>query len=151
MSNMYKILSNILMSRLTPHAEEIIADHQHGFRRNRSTTDHILWVGQILEKKWENNEAAPKLFTDFKKAHVAVRREVVYNILIEFVIPTELARLTKMCLRETYSKVRVGKYFSDLCPFRNGLKQGDALPPFLLNFALGYAIKRVQVNQDGLK
>ena len=36
-------------------------------------------------------------------------------------------------------------------PIENGLKQGDALSPLLLNFALEYAISRVQVNQDGLK
>jgi len=40
---------------------------------------------------------------------------------------------------------------SDRFPIRNGLKQGDALSPILFNFALQYAIKRVQVNQDGLK
>ena len=28
---MYKILSNILLSRLTPYAEEIIGEHQCGF------------------------------------------------------------------------------------------------------------------------
>jgi hypothetical protein len=33
----------------------------------------------------------------------------------------------------------------------NGLKQGDALSPLLFNYALEYAIKRAQVNQDGLK
>jgi len=52
---------------------------------------------------------------------------------------------------ETYSRVRVGKNFSDVFPVRNGLKQGDALSPMLFNFALEYTIRRVQVNQDGLK
>ena len=36
-------------------------------------------------------------------------------------------------------------------PIRNGLKQGDGLSPLLFNFALAYAIRRVQVNQDDLK
>ena len=51
--NMYKILSNILLSRLTPYAEEIIGDHQSGLRRNRSTTDRLFCIRQMLEKKWE--------------------------------------------------------------------------------------------------
>jgi len=47
----YKILSNILLSRLTLYAEKIIGNHQRGFRRNRSTTNHIFCIRQILKKK----------------------------------------------------------------------------------------------------
>jgi len=62
---MYKILSNILLSRLTPHAEEIIGDDECGFRRNRSATDHIFCIRQILEIKWEYNKAVHQLFIDY--------------------------------------------------------------------------------------
>jgi len=147
----YKILSNILLSRLTPHAEEIIGDHQCGFRRNRSTTDRIFCIRQILEKKWEYNEAVHQLFIDFKKVYVSIRREVLYNNFIEFGIPKKLVRLIKMCLTETYSRVQVGKNLSNVFLIRNGFKQGDALSPLLFNFVLEYAIRRVQVIKDGLK
>ena len=40
---------------------------------------------------------------------------------------------------------------SDMFPIRNGLKQGDALSLLLFNFASANTIRRVQVNQDGLK
>jgi len=89
----YKILSNILLSRLTPYAEEIIGDHQCGFRCSRSTTDHLFCIHQILEKTLEYNEAVHRLFIDFKKVYDSVRREVLYNILIEFGITMKLVRL----------------------------------------------------------
>ena len=91
----YKSLSSILLSRLIPYAEEIIGDHQCGFRRNRSATDHIFCIRQILEKKWEHNGAVHQLFIDFKKAYDSVRREALYNILIEFGIPKKMVSLMK--------------------------------------------------------
>jgi hypothetical protein len=67
----------------------------------------------ILGSHFRSNETVHQLFIDFKKAYDSVRREVMYNILIEFGIPMKLVRLIKMCLNETHSKVRVGKYLSD--------------------------------------
>jgi len=143
----YKILSNILLSRLIPYPKEIIRDHQCGFRRNRSTFDHIFCICQILEKKWEYIEEVHQLFIDFKKAYDSVRREVLHKILIEFGISRKLVRLVNMSLSETYSRVQVGKNVSDRFPITNGLKQGDALSPMLFNFALEIVIRRVQVSQ----
>jgi hypothetical protein len=63
----------------------------------------------------------------------------------------KIVRLIKICLNETYTRVWVGKHLSDMFPIKNGLKQRYALLPLIFNFALGYSIRRVQVNQDGLK
>jgi hypothetical protein len=50
-SSAYKILSNILLARLTPYAIEVIGDHQFVFYHNRSATDRVFSIWQILDKK----------------------------------------------------------------------------------------------------
>jgi hypothetical protein len=137
----YTTLSSILLSRLTPYAEEIIGDHHCRLQCNRSTADHIFCIHQILEKEWEYNEAVHQLFIDFKKAPDSVRK-VFYNIIMEFGIPMKLVMLIKMCLNETYNRVWVGKDLSDMFTIKNVLKQGMlyclCCSILLLSVPLGY-------------
>ena len=83
------------------------------------------------------------IYSYLKEAHDTVKRKVLCNILSDFRITLKLVKLINICLNETHSRVRVGKYLSDRLPIKNGLKQGEALSPLFLNFALEYAIKGV--------
>ena len=137
----------VIRLKLIPYAEEIMVI----INVDSDAIGQLLITYSVFVKYLRKNGNTMRQCISFKKAYDSVRREALYNILNEFGIPKKLARLIKMCLTETYSRVRVGKNFSEMFPIRNGLKQGDALSPLLFNFALGYAIKRVQVNQDCLK
>jgi hypothetical protein len=88
---------------------------------------------------------------DFSKNYDSVRREVLYDILIEFGIPVKIFSLIKMCLNETYSGVQVGKYLSGTFPIMNALMVGDALFPLFFNFVLESAIGKNLANLEGLK
>jgi hypothetical protein len=68
LSTSYKIVFNIFLSRLSPYIDEVIGDHQCGFRRKTSTTDKIFCIRQILEKKKKYNVTVHQLFIDIKKA-----------------------------------------------------------------------------------
>ena len=115
-----QIIFNILRCMSTPYAEEIIGDHQRGFRRHRSTMIIYSTFVKYLKKECE---AVHQLFTHFKKVYDSDRREVLYNILVESGITMKLVRLIKMYLNETYITVRVGKHLSDMIPIMNSLKR----------------------------
>jgi hypothetical protein len=68
-----------------------------------------------------------QLFIDFEKANVLNQERILYNILTEFGIAMKLDRLSKLCLNETYSKVRMGKNLCDAFPIRNGLNMPSGL------------------------
>jgi hypothetical protein len=75
LSTAHKILSNIFLTRLTPYVSEIIGDHQCVFHHNRSTTNQIFYIQQILEKKWEYNGTVHQLFVGCETRLLTLREE----------------------------------------------------------------------------
>jgi hypothetical protein len=105
----------------------------------------------LLKKKLKYIEVVHQLFIDINEVCDSVKREILYNILIEFGIFIKREELIKTCLNESYSRVWVGKHLSDMFSVKNALKQGDAISLLFFNFASDCAMRRVQVNRYGLK
>jgi hypothetical protein len=72
------------------------------------------------------------------------------SLEVEIAIP-KLKKCNSPGSDEIYSKVHIGKHLYENFPIQNGLKQGDVVSPLLLNFAVEYAIRKVQESQVGLK
>jgi hypothetical protein len=93
---LYKILSNVLFSRLIPYADEIIWDHQCGLRCN-GTTDHILYIHHILKKKWKYNCRVHQLFIEFKKVCDSGRKYyIIFSMSLEYPGNNSLVYLTML-------------------------------------------------------
>ena len=89
---------------LIPYVDEILGI----ITVENDTTGQLLIIYSAFVKylrKWEYSDEVHQLFIGFKKAYDSIRREFLYNILIEFGIPMKLVRLIKMCLNETYNIV----------------------------------------------
>jgi hypothetical protein len=86
---------------LSPYIDEIIGDTSVGV----DITDQLLVRFSAFftycRKDGSTMRQYHQLFMDFKKAYDSVRREELYNILIEFGVPMKLVRLITMCLNET--------------------------------------------------
>ena len=63
-----KVILNIILNRLKPHVEKIIAEEQAGFRAGRSTTEQIFNLQFLCEKYLQHQQDRYHVFIDFKKA-----------------------------------------------------------------------------------
>jgi len=141
----YKILANVLYNRLLPYAEAAIGEYQCGFRKDRSTSDQMFSIRQILEKYREFQKDTHHLFVDFKAAYDSVLRDKLWHVMGEFSFPNKLIRMTQLTLRDVVSKVRIREQLSVPFTTENGLRQGDPLSTLLFNIALESAVRRSRV------
>ncbi|VVC27148.1 Endonuclease/exonuclease/phosphatase,Reverse transcriptase domain [Cinara cedri] len=139
----YKVLSLIILKRLQIYTDEIVGNYQSGFRKNKSTTDHIFVIRQIMEKSYEFAKDLHMVFVDYKQAYDSIIREKLWKVLKDFGLPTKLINMIKLCNPNTSSRVKVNNEISSSFIINSGLKQGDAMSPVLFNMALESVIRKV--------
>jgi len=127
----YNILSNTLLNRLRPYANNIynntsiqyiIGEYQSGFMSGRSTIDHIFTLKQIIEKYYEFNRPLHLIFIDFKQAYDSVQRTEIWRSLKLLGVPSKLISMIRVSTEGSRCAVKFGHEKSEEFQTTTGLK-----------------------------
>jgi len=141
----YKIFAIILNLRLVDIIETELGDYQSGFRPNRSTTDNIFMIKQIIENCYEYNIDIHNIFIDYTHAFDSIKRNKMLDSLTQYKIPPNLIRLVKLTLENTMAKVKVNNTYTSEFRVESGIKQGDPLSPTLLSLVIDIILKKIDL------
>ena len=94
-SHLSKDMLKIILNRLEPQVERIIAEEQAGFRAGRSTTEQIFNLHILCEKYPQHQQDLYHVFIDFKKAFDRVWHAALWTPMKKYNISTNLIQVIK--------------------------------------------------------
>ena len=131
-----KILLRIILNRLNPQAETILAEEQAGFRKSRSTIEQILNGRILMEKHIENNKDVYHNFIDFKKAFDRVWHKGLWQSMYNFGISQDIIEIIELLYSSSTSAVLINNVTGSFFNTTVGVRQGYLLSPVLFNIFL---------------
>jgi len=138
-----KILSNIVLSRITGAVSAYLSLGQHAYRAGRSTTE-VVWTVQWLAATAEKyQERIHIIALDLSKAFDSLDRGLLIQILEDNGLAgDDELRIISYLLAETTLRVKVGSSIGEQFKTTIGTPQGDALSPILFLIYLEHILRR---------
>ena len=147
-----KVLAHLLLMRVRGHLLEHQRPEQSGFTPGKSTTDRILALRVLVERRREFRQGFFAAYVDLKKAFDSVHREALWDLLRFRGIPAAILDLLVGLYAGTESAVKYGGGVSSFFPVNSGVRQGCVLAPSLFNtcmdWVLGRAVDRSRCGAD---
>ena len=126
----------VILKRLSPQAEEIIAEEQAGFRSGRSTSEQIFNLRVLCEKYSQHQQDIFHVFIDYKKAFDRVWHDALWATMKNYNMGQKLILSIQQLYKNATSAVlaqgKVGEWFHTSI----GVRQGCLLSPTLFNIFL---------------
>jgi hypothetical protein len=146
-----KIMGIIILKRLVQVLDEKTPDSQCGFRSGRSTVEQIIFLRQVLEKRYDHKQKTVVAFLDFSCAFDSVDRVTLWQLLKVAGVPDLYVSLIRSMYDHTVCKVKAYGRLSDAFEVGTGVRQGDVLSPILFLRPIDYVIKKATTAHDGVQ
>ncbi|KAG0730184.1 LINE-1 retrotransposable element ORF2 protein [Chionoecetes opilio] len=143
-----KVLVHLLLTRIRSHLVKHQRPQQSGFTPGKSTTDRILVLRVLVERRREFRQGMLAAYVDLKKAFDSVHRESLWDLLRLRGIPARTIGLITGLYSGTESAVKCGAGVSSFFPVNTGVRQGCVLAPSLFNACMDWVLDKVVDQSD---
>ena len=138
-----KVLAHLLLMRVRSQLLKYQRPEQSGFTPGKSTTDRILALRVLVERRLEFRQGLLAAYVDLKKAFDSVHRETLWDLLRVRGIPARIIDLMTGLYSGTDSAVKCGGGISNPFPVNAGVRQGCVLAPSLFNTCMDWVLGKV--------
>ena len=128
-----KLFQRVIEQRLRSHLEQIGFNnkHQSGFRRAKSTDDHLSWLSQSIMESFNREKHVVAAFLDIERAFGNVWHNGLRYKIFMLDLPTKMARWLFDFLVGCIIQVNVNGFLSNQTNPKAGAAQGSVLSPLL--------------------
>ena len=148
-SHSNKAMLKVILNRLKPQAEEIIAEEQAWFKAARSTAEQIFNLRILCEKYLQHQQNLYHVFIDFKKAFDRVWHAALWATMRKYNISANLVRTIEQLYDKATSAVQMNCSIGEWSRTTVGIKQGCLTSPTLFNIFLERSMSDALEERDG--
>ena len=134
-TNMSRILSKVIIDRLQDAYEFNLSNFQFGFRKNRSTTDGIFIMKNVIDK---HKDPFVAVYIDLTAAYDHIPRDFLFKVLELRTGATFLLSILKLMYVGTTASIKGMKSAFEVLV---GCRQGGQESPVLFNYYFDFVLK----------
>ena len=148
----YKLYCNVINKRLLEWEDEnkVICEPQNGFRKGRSTIDHVQSLTSIIETRKLKRQSTFAAFIDFTKAYDSIDRNLLFTKLENLGLNGRIYKAIKSLYDSVKSSVRINGLKTEFVDANCGLKQGCILSTLFFNLYVNDLVIKINSLNIGI-
>lgn len=124
-----KVFESLFYDEMVAHIERngILAEEQHGFRKNRSTNTNLLQFWNDITALANTGKEVSVIYTDLRKAFDSVPHDLLIYKLERYGIRGKNLKWVKDFLRDRQQRVKISDVYSEPISVKSGVPQGGVI------------------------